>query len=79
MEDVIQTYMLPYDGRFPVHASIEAFYSDGQGSNRIFERNATLTYQGQELTVARFDLTKAGTLVPGSLNDIPTLLYRAGP
>lgn len=68
-----------YDGRFPIHASIEAFYSDGRASNRIFQRNATLTYQGQELTVARFDLTKTGTIVPGSFNDIPTRLYRAAP
>jgi hypothetical protein len=65
-----------YDGRFPVHVWVESFFSNANGSNRIFHREANLTYQGQELTVARFGLTNDGTLIPGSLNDIPVLLYQ---
>ena len=66
-----------YDRRFPVQVSVESFFSDGKGSSRIFQRDAKLTYQGQELTVARFDLANGGRLIPGSLNDIPVLLFRA--
>lgn len=66
-----------YDGRFPVQVSVESFFSSANGSNRIFQRDVKLTYPGQELTVARFQLTKDGTLIPGSLNDIPVGLYRA--
>ena len=65
-----------YDGRYPVDVSVDSYFSDGNGSSRIFQQNAKLTYSGQELTVARFDLTARGALVPGSLNDVPVLLYR---
>lgn len=65
-----------YDRRFPVAVSVESYYSDGNGTTRIFQRQAKLTYLGQELTVARFGLRNGGTLAPGSLNDIPIALYR---
>jgi hypothetical protein len=66
-----------YDHHFPIPVSVEAFFSDANNSNRLFEKDATLTYQGEEVTVARFELTKNGALRPGTLNDIPTHLFRA--
>lgn len=66
-----------YDHRFPVHISIESFFSGATGSQRLFHRSAQLTYQGQELTVARFRLAKGGRLETGSFNDVPTALYQA--
>jgi hypothetical protein len=66
-----------YDRHYPVQVSVEGFFSDGSGSNRLFERSATLMYQGQEVTLARFELTKEGALKIGSLNDIPVHLFRA--
>ena len=65
-----------YDGRFPIPVTVEGSYSDGNGSSRLFEREEKLTYRGQELTVARFQLTKHGALEPGSLNDVPVRLYQ---
>lgn len=65
-----------YDGRFPVQVSVESFFSGGNGSQRLFQRATNLTYQGQQQTVARFQLMKGGTLQPDSLNDIPIVLYR---
>lgn len=64
-----------YDRRFPVPVSVESFFSNANGSSRIFHRDAKLTYKGQELTVARFQLTKDGRLVPGTINDVPIKLY----
>ncbi|MGH7685126.1 MAG: hypothetical protein ACREMT_12335, partial [Vulcanimicrobiaceae bacterium] len=51
-----------YDRRFPVHVSIESYFSDASSSNRLFERDAKLMHQGQEVTVARFELMKHGEL-----------------
>lgn len=65
-----------YDHHFPIDVSIESFFSNGSGSNRLFQRDAHLTFQGQELTVARFALTKGGLVKPGSFNDIPVRLFR---
>jgi hypothetical protein len=66
-----------YDGRLPVQVSVEGIFGGADTSNRIFRRNARLTDQGQELTVVRFELTKDGTLVRGSLNEIPVSLFRS--
>lgn len=66
-----------YDHRVPIQVSVESYFSDGVGSERLFERDATLTYQGQELTVARFQLMKGGRMQRGSFNDVPIHLYRA--
>lgn len=64
-----------YDGRFPIHVSVEATFSDGNGSTRLFSRDATLQYKGQELTVARFRMDKHGVL-DGDVNDVPIRLFK---
>ncbi len=65
-----------YDHHFPINVSVEGFYSNAAGSKRIFRKSTQLTYQGQEVTVARFQLAKDGALKAGSFNDIPILLFR---
>ena len=65
-----------YDHHFPIDVSVESFYTNASGSTRIFQRNTHLTHQGEETTVARFQLQKGGLLKPGSFNDIPIPLFR---
>lgn len=65
-----------YDGRFPVHVSVEASFTDATGSALLFRREGQLTFRGQELTMARFRLTKHGAMQTGSFNTIPIRLYR---
>lgn len=65
-----------YDRHFPIRVSVESFFSGAGGSIRLFQRDVTLTYQGEELTVKRFAMRKGGTLVPGSVNDIPVGLFK---
>lgn len=65
-----------YDHHFPIDVSIESYFTNGTGSTRLFQRDAHLRHQGEELTVARFELLKGGLVKPGSLNDIPIQLFR---
>ena len=65
-----------YDRHFPIDVTVESFYTNGTGSSRLFQRDARLTYQGQEVTVAQFQLTKDGLVKAGTINDIPIVLFR---
>jgi hypothetical protein len=44
----------------------------------IITENVNLLQQGQEITVTRFSLDDVGSLVPGSVHDLPRPL-RSGP
>lgn len=65
-----------YDHHVPIDVSVESFYTNASGSTRLFQRDTRLMHQGEETTVARFQLQKGGLLKPGSFNDIPILLFR---
>jgi hypothetical protein len=65
-----------YDHQFPIDVSVESFFTSASGSTRLFQRETQLTHQGEEVTVARFELEKGGLLKPGSVNDIPIALFR---
>lgn len=64
-----------YDGRFPVPVHLVVTNKDG---DTLLIRDGALTYIGQEITLARFQLDARGGIVPGSVNDLPAALYEAG-
>jgi hypothetical protein len=68
----VQCYKCP-TGPVPVSVEIGVVHN---GTSRVLLRtNVTLEFHGQELTVVQFDLTKDGTIVPGSAHSVFTPLY----
>lgn len=61
------------DRKMPVPAHVTATIRRPNGETRLWAKDVTLVMQGQELTVAQFDLAH-GALVPGSINDLPIKL-----
>jgi hypothetical protein len=44
--------------------------TDGANLKRLTSAKVTLGYTGEEITVVRFALTKAGEIVPGSMHEL---------
>lgn len=64
-----------YDSRFPVHVRLVVTNKAG---DTLLIRDGALTYIGQELTLARFQLDGHGEIVTGSVNNLSTPLYETG-
>lgn len=64
-----------YDSRFPVKATAEVIRVGRRGTRTLVSRTVALDHVGQQVTVARFTLDAHGSLVPGSVNDLPVPLY----
>lgn len=64
-------------GPVPVAVEIRVANMDGGQSTAILTTTVTLTAHGQEITVVQFDLTAAGTMVPGSAHSVFTPLHKA--
>jgi hypothetical protein len=54
----------------PVDVGVSTYAVGGRRTQRLLERRAQLTRQGEELTVARFRLDERGELVPGSAHTL---------
>lgn len=63
-----------YSPPMPIHVWITV--QDGSGDILLHE-DGELTYEHQEITLARFRLDNAGNIVPGSVNKLPMALYEA--
>jgi len=46
-----------------------------RGTRTLVSRTVALDHVGQQVTVARFTLDAHGSLVPGSVNNLPVPLY----
>lgn len=66
-------------GDLPVSAQVTVSVraDDGRTIRRIAFREVELTHVGEELTVVRFSLAEGGSLVPGSVHQLPKLLRAA--
>jgi hypothetical protein len=66
------------NGRLPVGVTIIVKIHPADGDPIIIARVMKTLRAGEEVTFLRFRMDDKGQLVPGSINDIPTLL-RAAP
>ncbi len=66
-------------GDLPVSAQVTVSVraSDGRTIRRIAFREVELSHVGEELTVLRFSLADGGSLVPGSVHQLPKKLRTA--
>jgi len=55
----------------PVKVVISVKRSPQEAARQILSSDVTLRWDGEEITVFRFDLDKAGKLVPGSVHTLP--------
>ena len=59
--------------KYPIPVTVVASVkkSPKEAAKQILSSKVTLNWDGEEITVFRFDLDEAGNLVPGSVHSMP--------